>query len=186
MTSERGHRLEAELAELRPRRVEGVWHRFVAEPYKDRAPNLSGCRVKAASARSSGRPSGKGPCIAPHPGGCFQGRLGAAARSQLELRGAGSSNKEEWSGEGLIREGESVAARVLEAVGVAIHRTRVQVVYLLGEESRAPADAELADEIEKLTQAVVIKTVGEALERLLANTPGLTSLWEALKSRLVN
>jgi len=86
----------------------------------------------------------------------------------------------------LIREGESVAARVLEAVGVAIHRTRVQVVYLLGEESRAPADAELADEIEKLTQAVVIKTVGEALERLLANTPGLTSLWEALKSRLVN
>ena len=77
-----------------------------------------------------------------------------------------------------------MAARVLEAVGVA-HRTRVQVVYLLGEESRAPADAELADEIEKLTQAVVI-TVGEALERLLANTPGLTSLWEALKSRRVN
>jgi len=122
---------------------------------------------------------------------------------------------------GLIREGEGVAARVLEAMGVAIHRTRVQVVYLLGEENRAPADAELADAIEKLTQAVVntaqhsrdlknailehlsylsdqaalspahrrtsvIKTVGDALERLLANTPGLTSLWDVLKSRLVN
>ncbi len=122
---------------------------------------------------------------------------------------------------GLIREGESVAARVLEATGVAIHRARVQVVYLLGEEIRAPADADLADGIEKLTQAVVssaqlshdlknavlehlsylsdqaalspanrrpsvIKTVSEALERLLANTTGLNSLWEALKSRLVN
>ena len=122
---------------------------------------------------------------------------------------------------GLIREGESVAARVLEAMGVAIHRARVQVVYALGEENREATDAELADGMEKLTQAVVnsallsrdlksavlehlsylsdqaalspanrrtsvIKTVGEALERLLANTPGLTSIWEALKSRLVN
>ena len=122
---------------------------------------------------------------------------------------------------GLIREGESVAARVLEAMGVAIHRARVQVVYELGEENRVPADAELADGVEKLTQAVVnsaqlsrdlknavlehlsylsdqaalspanrrtsvIKTVSEALERLLANTTGLNSLWGALKSRLVN
>ncbi len=32
----------------------------------------------------------------------------------------------------------------------------------------------------------MIKTVSETLERLLANTTGLNSLWEAPKSRLVN
>ncbi|MCL6498822.1 MAG: ATP-dependent Clp protease ATP-binding subunit ClpC, partial [Firmicutes bacterium] len=35
---------------------------------------------------------------------------------------------------GLIREGEGVAARVLEAMGADLERVRAQVVYLLGEE----------------------------------------------------
>ncbi len=35
---------------------------------------------------------------------------------------------------GLIREGEGIAARVLEAMGADLDRVRVQVVYLLGEE----------------------------------------------------
>jgi len=37
MTTERVRRLEAAMADLRPRRVEGVWHRFIAELYKDDA-----------------------------------------------------------------------------------------------------------------------------------------------------
>ncbi len=39
---------------------------------------------------------------------------------------------------GLIREGEGVAARVLEAMGADLERVRAQVVYLLGEESTVP------------------------------------------------
>jgi len=35
MTTERLRRLEAAMASLRPRRVESVWHRFVAELHKD-------------------------------------------------------------------------------------------------------------------------------------------------------
>jgi RES domain-containing protein len=42
MTTERVRRLEAVLAHLRPRRVEGVWHRFVAERYKDAADSDQG------------------------------------------------------------------------------------------------------------------------------------------------
>jgi ATP-dependent Clp protease ATP-binding subunit ClpC len=38
---------------------------------------------------------------------------------------------------GLIREGEGVAARVLEAMGADLERVRSQVVYLLGEEGTA-------------------------------------------------
>ena len=38
---------------------------------------------------------------------------------------------------GLIREGEGVAARVLEAMGADLERVRAQVVYLLGEEGTA-------------------------------------------------
>jgi molecular chaperone GrpE (heat shock protein) len=40
---------------------------------------------------------------------------------------------------GLIREGESVAARVLEAMGADLDRARAQVLYLLGEEGTMPA-----------------------------------------------
>ncbi|MDR7438665.1 MAG: ATP-dependent Clp protease ATP-binding subunit [Armatimonadota bacterium] len=39
---------------------------------------------------------------------------------------------------GLIREGEGVAARVLEAMGADLERVRAQVVYLLGEEGTTP------------------------------------------------
>ncbi|MGQ0548119.1 MAG: RES domain-containing protein [Armatimonadota bacterium] len=35
-------RLEAAMVELRPGRVEGVWHRFVAELYKDDADSDQG------------------------------------------------------------------------------------------------------------------------------------------------
>ena len=42
MTNERVRRLEAAMADLRPRRVEGVWHRFVAELYKDEADSDQG------------------------------------------------------------------------------------------------------------------------------------------------
>lgn len=42
MTTERVRRLEAAMADLRPRRVEGVWHRFVAELYKDDADSDQG------------------------------------------------------------------------------------------------------------------------------------------------
>lgn len=42
MTTERVRRLEAAMTRLRPRRVEGVWHRFVAERYKDAADSDQG------------------------------------------------------------------------------------------------------------------------------------------------
>ena len=42
MTNERVRRLEAAMADLRPRRVEGEWHRFVAELYKDEADSDQG------------------------------------------------------------------------------------------------------------------------------------------------
>lgn len=42
MTTERLRRLETAMADLRPRRVEGVWHRFVAELYKDDAGSDQG------------------------------------------------------------------------------------------------------------------------------------------------
>src|SRR3989337_4230352 len=42
MTTERVRRLEAAMASLRPRRVEGVWHRFVAELHKDDADTDQG------------------------------------------------------------------------------------------------------------------------------------------------
>src|SRR3989337_1598884 len=44
MTTERVRRLEAAMASLRPRRVEGVWHRFVAELHKDDADTDQGAR----------------------------------------------------------------------------------------------------------------------------------------------
>ena len=42
MTQERVRRLEAAISALRPRRVEGVWHRFIAERYKDDAGSDQG------------------------------------------------------------------------------------------------------------------------------------------------
>src|SRR3970040_1536017 len=42
MTTERVRRLEAAMASLRPRRVEGVWHRFVAELHKEDADTDQG------------------------------------------------------------------------------------------------------------------------------------------------
>lgn len=42
MTNERMLRLEAAMADLRPGRVEGVWHRFVTELYKDGADSDQG------------------------------------------------------------------------------------------------------------------------------------------------
>lgn len=42
MTNERLRRLEAAMADLRPRRVDGVWHRFVAELYKEDADSDQG------------------------------------------------------------------------------------------------------------------------------------------------
>ncbi len=42
MTTERLRRLEAAMAGLQPRRVEGVWHRFVAELHKDDADSDQG------------------------------------------------------------------------------------------------------------------------------------------------
>lgn len=42
MTTERLRRLETAMADLRPRRVEGAWHRFVAELYKDDAGSDQG------------------------------------------------------------------------------------------------------------------------------------------------
>jgi len=42
MTRERVSRLEAAMADLGPRRVEGVWHRYVTEPHKDDAGSDQG------------------------------------------------------------------------------------------------------------------------------------------------
>lgn len=42
MTTERVRRLDAAMADLRPRRVEGVWHRFVAELHKNAADSDQG------------------------------------------------------------------------------------------------------------------------------------------------
>jgi RES domain-containing protein len=42
MMKERMHSLEAAMADLRPRRVEGVWHRFIADLFKDGADSDQG------------------------------------------------------------------------------------------------------------------------------------------------
>src|SRR3990170_978478 len=63
---------------------------------------------------------------------------------------------------GLIREGEGVAARVLEAMGADLERVRAQVVYLLGEEgttsyskqsSKTPTLDEFGRDLTKLARA---------------------------------
>src|SRR4030067_767682 len=63
---------------------------------------------------------------------------------------------------GWIREGEGVAARVLEAMGADLERVRAQVVYLLGEEgttsyskqsSKTPTLDEFGRDLTKLARA---------------------------------
>ncbi|MGH2375760.1 MAG: Clp protease N-terminal domain-containing protein, partial [bacterium] len=119
---------------------------------------------------------------------------------------------------GLLREGDGVAARLLEAMGADVGAVRAQVLFLLGE-TRATADdprlaahlglatkvADATDLSPELKQAIlehlsclgeeaelpnanrrtsVIRTVIKALDQLLANTTGLDTQWQALKSAL--
>src|SRR5574341_300105 len=113
---------------------------------------------------------------------------------------------------GLIREGEGVAARVLEAMGADLERVRAQVVYLLGEEgttaytkqsSKTPTLDEFGRDLTKLARAskldpVIgrereIERVIQVLSRRTKNNPALigepgvgkTAITEGLAQRIV-
>jgi len=112
---------------------------------------------------------------------------------------------------GLIREGEGVAARVLEAMGADLERVRAQVVYLLGEEgttsyakqtSKTPTLDEFGRDLTKLARAgkldpVIgrereIERVIQVLSRRTKNNPALigepgvgkTAITEGLAQRI--
>ncbi len=113
---------------------------------------------------------------------------------------------------GLIREGEGVAARVLEAMGADLDRVRAQVVYLLGEEgttsytkqaSKTPTLDEFGRDLTKLARdskldPVIgrereIERVIQVLSRRTKNNPALigepgvgkTAITEGLAQRIV-
>ncbi len=113
---------------------------------------------------------------------------------------------------GLIREGEGVAARVLEAMGADLERVRSQVVYLLGEEgtasytkqaSKTPTLDEFGRDLTKLAREnkldpVIgrereIERVIQVLSRRTKNNPALigepgvgkTAITEGLAQRIV-
>jgi len=113
---------------------------------------------------------------------------------------------------GLIREGEGVAARVLEAMGADLERVRAQVVYLLGEEgtasytkqtSKTPTLDEFGRDLTKLARdgkldPVIgrereIERVIQVLSRRTKNNPALigepgvgkTAITEGLAQRIV-
>ncbi len=113
---------------------------------------------------------------------------------------------------GLIREGEGVAARVLEAMGADLERVRAQVVYLLGEEgttsytkqtSKTPTLDEFGRDLTKLGRdnkldPVIgrereIERVIQVLSRRTKNNPALigepgvgkTAITEGLAQRIV-
>ncbi len=113
---------------------------------------------------------------------------------------------------GLIREGEGVAARVLEAMGADLERVRAQVVYLLGEEgttaytkqsSKTPTLDEFGRDLTKLAREnkldpVIgrereIERVIQVLSRRTKNNPALigepgvgkTAITEGLAQRIV-
>ncbi len=114
---------------------------------------------------------------------------------------------------GLIREGEGVAARVLEAMGADLERVRSQVVYLLGEEgtasytkqaSKTPTLDEFGRDLTKLAREnkldpVIgrereIERVIQVLSRRTKNNPALigepgvgkTAITEGLAQRIVH
>ncbi|HEX4835034.1 MAG TPA: ATP-dependent Clp protease ATP-binding subunit [bacterium] len=114
---------------------------------------------------------------------------------------------------GLIREGEGVAARVLEAMGADLERVRSQVVYLLGEEgtasytkqsSKTPTLDEFGRDLTKLARdnkldPVIgrereIERVIQVLSRRTKNNPALigepgvgkTAITEGLAQRIVH
>jgi len=113
---------------------------------------------------------------------------------------------------GLIREGEGVAARVLEAMGAYLERVRAQVVYLLGEEgttsytrqaSKTPTLDEFGRDLTKLAREnkldpVIgrereIERLIQVLSRRTKNNPALigepgvgkTAITEGLAQRIV-
>ncbi|MFN3284960.1 MAG: ATP-dependent Clp protease ATP-binding subunit [bacterium] len=113
---------------------------------------------------------------------------------------------------GLIREGEGVAARVLEAMGADLERVRAQVVYLLGEEgtstytrpsSKTPTLDEFGRDLTKMAREgkldpVIgrereIERVIQILSRRTKNNPALigepgvgkTAIVEGLAQRIV-
>jgi ATP-dependent Clp protease ATP-binding subunit ClpC len=113
---------------------------------------------------------------------------------------------------GLIREGEGVAARVLEAMGAGLDHVRAQVVYLLGEEgttsytkqaSKTPTLDEFGRDLTKLARdgkldPVIgrereIERVIQVLSRRTKNNPALigepgvgkTAITEGLAQRIV-
>jgi ATP-dependent Clp protease ATP-binding subunit ClpC len=113
---------------------------------------------------------------------------------------------------GLIREGEGVAARVLEAMGADLERVRSQVVYLLGEEgtasytkqaSKTPTLDEFGRDLTKLARETKldpvigrereIERVIQVLSRRTKNNPALigepgvgkTAITEGLAQRIV-
>ncbi len=113
---------------------------------------------------------------------------------------------------GLIREGEGVAARILEAMGADLERVRAQVVYLLGEEgttsytrqaSKTPTLDEFGRDLTKLAREgkldpVIgrereIERVIQVLARRTKNNPALigepgvgkTAITEGLAQRIV-
>ncbi|HLE78362.1 MAG TPA: ATP-dependent Clp protease ATP-binding subunit [bacterium] len=113
---------------------------------------------------------------------------------------------------GLIREGEGVAARVLEAMGADLERVRAQVVYLLGEEgttsytrqaSKTPTLDEFGRDLTKLAREnkldpVIgrereIERLIQVLSRRTKNNPALigepgvgkTAITEGLAQRIV-
>jgi ATP-dependent Clp protease ATP-binding subunit ClpC len=114
---------------------------------------------------------------------------------------------------GLIREGEGVAARVLEAMGADLERVRAQVVYLLGEEgttsytrqaSKTPTLDEFGRDLTKLAREnkldpVIgrereIERLIQVLSRRTKNNPALigepgvgkTAITEGLAQRIVH
>ncbi len=113
---------------------------------------------------------------------------------------------------GLIREGEGVAARVLEAMGADLERVRAQVVYLLGEEgtstytrpsSKTPTLDEFGRDLTRMAREgkldpVIgrereIERVIQILSRRTKNNPALigepgvgkTAIVEGLAQRIV-
>jgi ATP-dependent Clp protease ATP-binding subunit ClpC len=113
---------------------------------------------------------------------------------------------------GLIREGEGVAARVLESMGADLERVRSQVVYLLGEEgtasytkqaSKTPTLDEFGRDLTKLARETKldpvigrereIERVIQVLSRRTKNNPALigepgvgkTAITEGLAQRIV-
>src|SRR3990172_6224106 len=103
---------------------------------------------------------------------------------------------------GLIREGEGVAARVLEAMGADLERVRAQVVYLLGEEgttsytkqtSKTPTLDEFGRDLTKMAREGELEPVIQVLSRRTKNNPALigepgvgkTAITEGLAQRIV-